>query len=58
MKTVFYAESDRGITFRDELHFSNKIGTGVVRDVFLMWAQQIENTYGIRLKNEKFEFAN
>lgn len=45
MKTKFSAKLENGTVISDMLYFSNKIGRGILEDVFENWKELIRTSY-------------
>lgn len=54
MKTKFIAKLENGTVISDMLYFTNKVGKGILRDVFENWVIQISNTYCSKITNATY----
>lgn len=55
MKTVFRAKLENGAVIEDPFYFRQRVGKGVLRDIFNNWKDLISGSYGIKIKSATYD---
>lgn len=56
MKIIFHAELENGAVIEDPFYFRQRVGKGVLKDVFNNWKDLISQCYGTRIKAATYDF--
>jgi hypothetical protein len=54
MRATFQVEFENGAIISDEFNFRNKVGKGILNDVFNNWKELISNSYHVDIRNATY----
>lgn len=55
MKAKFSATLENGAVIEDPFYFSNKVGKGILNDIFNNWVTLLKNSYSVGIKEATYD---